>query len=97
MDAIGGNFDLGNATEGEQKLYKVLGRLLRGLFHDVANSVGDRSLEHYTLGLQASKVYTHELARLEHSSCTRILPLRQVKCKPFPMGDCVSEISRRNP
>ena len=56
------------------------------LFHNVTNSVGDRGLEHHTLGLQASKVHTHELARLEHHSCTKILPLREVKCKPFPMG-----------
>jgi hypothetical protein len=66
MDAVGGDFDFGNASEGEQKLYEVLGWLFRSLFHNVANSVGDRSLEHYTLGLQASKVHTHELAGLEH-------------------------------
>jgi hypothetical protein len=63
----------------------------------VVNSVGDRSLEHYTLGLQASKVHTHELAGLEHDSSTKILPPREVKCKPFPMGSCFSESSRRNP
>jgi hypothetical protein len=70
MDAVGGDFDFGNATEGEQKLYEVLGWFFRSLFHNVANSVGDRSLEHYALGLQASKVNTHELAGLEHDSCT---------------------------
>ncbi len=96
MDAVGGDFDFGNATKGEQKLYEVFGWLFRSLFHNVANSVGDRSLEHYTLGLQASKVHTHELAGLEHDSCTRILPLRNVKCKPFPMGSCFSGSSRRN-
>jgi hypothetical protein len=37
------------------------------------------------------------LARLEHHACMKILPLREVKCKPFPMLDCFSEISRRNP
>ncbi len=82
--------------EGEQKLYEVLGWLFRSLFHNVANSVGDRSLEHYALGLQASKVHTHEVAGLEHDSC-KILPLREVKCKPFPMGSCFSRSSRRNP
>ena len=46
-------------------------------FHNVANSVGDGSLEHYTLALQASKVHTHDLAGLEHDSCTRILQLRK--------------------
>src|SRR6266851_2942350 len=71
VDAVGGDFDFGNAAEGEQKLYEVLGWLFRSLFHNVANSVGDRSLEHYTLGLQASKVHTQELAGLEHDSCTR--------------------------
>jgi hypothetical protein len=47
---------------------------------EVTNSVGDRSLEHYTLGLEASKVHAHELTRLEHRSCTKILPPREVKC-----------------
>jgi hypothetical protein len=47
---------------------RYLGGLFRGLFHDVANGVGDRSLEHYSLGLEASKVHTHDLARLEHHS-----------------------------
>src|SRR6266851_3582769 len=69
VDAVGGDFDFGNATEGEQKLYEVYGWLFRGLFDNVTNSVGDRGLEHHTLGLQASKVHTHELARLEHHSC----------------------------
>ena len=71
--------------------------VVRSLLHNVANSVGDRGLEHYTLGLQPSKVHTHKLAGLEHDSCTRILPLRHVKCKPFPMRSCFSESSRRNP
>ncbi len=76
MNAVGGDFDFANATKGEQKLHEVLGWLFRS----------DRSLEHYTLSLQASKVHTHELAGVEHDSCTRILQLRNVKCKPFPMG-----------
>jgi hypothetical protein len=54
MDAVGGDFDFGNATEGEQKLYEVLGWSFRSLFHNVANSVGDSSLEHYTLGLPSA-------------------------------------------
>jgi len=53
VDAVGGDFDFGNATEGEQQLYEVLGWLFRGLLHNVANGVGDRGLEHHTLGLQA--------------------------------------------
>jgi len=53
VDAVGGDFDFGNAAEGEQKLYEVLGRLFRSLLHNVANCVGDRGLEHDTLGLQA--------------------------------------------
>jgi len=43
---------------------RYLGGLFRRLFHNVANSVSDRSLEHYTLGLQASKVHTHEFGRV---------------------------------
>jgi len=53
VDAVGGDFDFGNATEGEQKLYEVFGWLFRSLFHNVANGVGDRGLEHHALGLQA--------------------------------------------
>src|SRR5229473_5551960 len=82
VDAVGGDFDFGNAAEGEQKLYEVLGWLFRSLFHNVANSVGDRGLEHHTLGLQAGQVRTHELARLQHDS--KIVALRAVKCKPSP-------------
>ena len=73
VDAVGGDFDFGNAAEGEQQLYEVLGWLFRSLFHNVANSVGDRGLEHHALGLQAGKVHTHELARLENGSHTKIL------------------------
>jgi len=53
VDAVSGDFDLGNAAEREQEFYEVLGWLLRSLFHNVTNSVGDRGLEHHTLGLQA--------------------------------------------
>src|SRR6202140_5968597 len=49
----------------------------------MTNSVGDRSLEHHTLSLEASEVHAHGLARLEHRSCTIILPPREVKCKVF--------------
>jgi len=53
VDAVGGDFDFGDAAEGEQKFYEVLGWLFRSLFHNVANSIGDRGLEHHALGLQA--------------------------------------------
>jgi hypothetical protein len=36
------------------------------LFDDVTNGVGDRGLEHHALGLEARKVHTNDLARLEH-------------------------------
>ena len=85
VDAVGGDFDFGNAAEGEQKLYEVLRRLFRSLFDNVANGVGDRGLEHHTFGLQAGEVHTHELARLQHDFYTKILPPRVVKCKPSPM------------
>jgi hypothetical protein len=83
VDAVSGDFDFRDATEGKEQLYEIFGRLFRGLFHNVANGVGDCGLEHHALGLQASKVHTHELARLKHRFCTMILPLREVKCKPF--------------
>ena len=64
---------------------RYLGGCFRSLFHNVTSSVGDRSPEHYTLGLEASEVHAYDLARLEHRSCTKILPPREVKCKPFAM------------
>ena len=79
VDAVGGDFDFSNAAEGEQELYEVLRRLFRSLLHDVANSIGDRGLEHDAFGLQAGQVDTHELAWLQHDS--KIVPLRAVKCK----------------
>jgi len=84
VDAVGGDFDFGNAAEGEQKLYEVLGRLFRSLFYNVANGVSDRGLEHDTLGLQAGKVHAHELAGLEHHFSTKILAPRGVKSKLSP-------------
>jgi hypothetical protein len=82
VDAVGGDFDFGNATEGKQKFYEVLGWLFRSLFHDVADSVGDSGLEHDTLSLQAGEVDAHELAWLQHD--LKIVPLRAVKCKESP-------------
>jgi hypothetical protein len=41
VDAVGGDFDFTNATEGEQELYEVFGRLFRGLFDNVPDGVGD--------------------------------------------------------
>ncbi len=96
VDAVGGDFDFGNAAEREQELYEVLGWLLGSLFHDVANRVGDRGLEHDALGLQAGKVHAHELAGLEHESYTRIVALRVVKCKAFASEQsCTARIHRK--
>jgi len=53
VDAVGGDFDFGNAAEGEQELNEVRGRLFGGLFNNVGNRVGDGGLEHHTLGLEA--------------------------------------------
>jgi hypothetical protein len=83
VDAVGGDFDFGNAAEGEQQIYEVLGRLFRSLFHNVGNGVGDRGLEHDALGLQAGQVHAYELAGLQHDS--NIVPPQVVKCKPAPM------------
>jgi hypothetical protein len=82
VDAVGGDFDFGNAAEGEQELYEVPRWLLGSLFHEMGNSVGDRGLEHDTLGLQAGEVHAHELSGLEDNSDTKIFPLRVAKCKP---------------
>src|SRR5260370_3532021 len=68
VDAVSGNFDFGNTAEGEQKLYEVYGWLFGGLFDNVTNRVGDRVLEHHTLGLQPSKVRTPQLLPCEHQS-----------------------------
>lgn len=86
VDAIFGNFDFRNPAEGEEELYEVLGRLLRGLFNDMGDSVGDRRLEHHALGMKAGQVDAYELPCLQHQSPKRILPLPGTKCKAFPLG-----------
>ncbi len=68
VDAVGGDFDFGDPAEGEEQLYEVLGRLFRGLLHDMCDSVGDCRLEHHTLGLEAGQIHAHELAWLQHRS-----------------------------
>src|SRR5260370_13058338 len=78
VDAVGGDFDFGNAAEGEQKLYEVLGRLFGGLFHNVGDSVGDRRLEHDALGPQASEAHTHELSGFEFRAHMKIIPPQAV-------------------
>jgi hypothetical protein len=65
VDAVGGDFDFGNAAEGEQELNEIPGRLFGDLFHNVGNGIGDRGLEHDSLGLKAGQVHAHELAGLE--------------------------------
>ena len=82
MDAVCGNFDLGNAAEGEQELHEVRGRLFGGLSDNVGNGVGNRSLEHDALGLEAGQVHTHELSGLECRGHRKIVAPRAVKCKP---------------
>jgi hypothetical protein len=44
VNALGRNFDFSDPTEGEQQLYKVLGRLFVGLLHDVADSISNGCL-----------------------------------------------------
>ena len=66
MDAIGWNLDFADSTEGEQQLHEILRRLFRSLPYDMGDGIRDRSLEHNALGLEASKVYPYDLARLKH-------------------------------
>jgi len=70
VDAVGGDFDFGNAAEGKQKFYEVLGRLFRSLFHNVGKRVGDRGLEHHTFGLQAGSVPTQKAALNNSDRCS---------------------------
>jgi hypothetical protein len=86
VNAVFGDFDFGDSAEGEEKLYEVFGRLLRGLLHDMGDGVGDRGLEHHALGMEAGQVNAHELPRLQHQSPRRILPLPDPKCKVSPLG-----------
>ncbi len=81
VDAVGGDFDFGDAAEGEQELHEVRGRLVGGLFHNVGHGVSNRSLEHDALGLEAGQVHTHELSGLECRRHREIVPRRAVKCK----------------
>jgi hypothetical protein len=53
VDAVGGNFYVGDAAEGEEEFHEVLGWLFGGLFDDVGDSVGDCGLEGYAAGIEA--------------------------------------------
>jgi hypothetical protein len=77
VDAVGGDFDFGDPAEREEQLYEVLGRLFRGLLHDMGDGVGDRGLKHHAFGLEAGKIHAHELACLEHES-SRLTALRSL-------------------
>src|SRR5229473_1904893 len=95
VDAVGGDFDFGNAAEGEQKLYEVLGRLLRSLFYNVGNRVGDGGLEHHALGLQAGKVHTHELSGLQHDlQCFSNLDSQDLVFNTFVKAEKAARLNR---
>ena len=57
VDAVGGNFYVGDATEGEEEFYEVFGRLVGGLFDDVGYGIGDSGLEGNSAGVEAGEVY----------------------------------------
>jgi len=65
VDAVGGNFYMGDAAEGEEEFNEILGWLFGGLFDDVGDGVGDCGLEGYAAGIEACQVYADELAWLE--------------------------------
>ena len=81
MDAVGGDFHLGDPAEGEQKFHEVFGRLLGSLFDDVGNGVGDGRLEGYAAGVEAGEVYANELPGLEDRAHMRMFALGGEKCK----------------
>jgi len=65
------------------------------LFEDVGESIGDRCLEHHTLGLEAGQVHAYELTWFQHLCPFRgpsrtILPLLETKCKLLPIL-CLAE------
>ena len=66
MDAVGGDFYLGDAAEGEEEFYEIGGRLLGDLFDDVGYGVGDGGLEGDSAGAEACEIYADELAWFEH-------------------------------
>jgi hypothetical protein len=81
VDAVGGDFYLGDTAEGEEEFYQVFGRLFGGLFEDVGDGVGDSGLERDSVGVEAGEVYVDELAWLEDWLHERIVALCVVKCK----------------
>ena len=52
VDAVGRNFYVGDAAEGEEEFHEVLGWLFGGLFDDVGDGVGDCGLEGYAAGIE---------------------------------------------
>jgi hypothetical protein len=81
MDAVGGDFYLGDAAEGEQEFYEVFGRLFGSLFDDVGDGVGDSGLKGYSAGVEACEVHAHGLAWLEHCGHQTMFALAAGKCK----------------
>ena len=57
MDAVSGDFYVGDAAEGEEEFYQVFGRLVGGLFDDVSYGIGDGGLEGDSPGIEAGEVY----------------------------------------
>jgi hypothetical protein len=51
VDAVSGDFDLGDTAERKKQLNEVSGWLFGGLFYDVGDGVGNRGLKHHTPGL----------------------------------------------
>jgi len=65
--AIGGNFHLADPAERKKQSDEILGRVLRRLFDDVADRVGDGGVEGYLLDLHTREVDADQLSRLERS------------------------------
>src|SRR5205085_12421094 len=81
MDAVGGDFYLGDASEGEEEFHEVGGRLFGDLFDDVGHGVGDGGLEGDSAGAEAGEIYADELAWLEHSFCRATSIARTRHCR----------------
>src|SRR5882724_2898281 len=81
MDAVGGDFYLGDAAEGEEEFYEVFGRLFGSLFDDVGDGVSDSGLKGYSAGVEAREVHADELAWLEDCGHQTMFALAAGKCK----------------
>jgi len=99
-DAVGGDFDFGDAAEGEEEFNQVFRRRVGRLTDDVTNGVGDRGVEQDALNLDAGEVDADHVSGLEGSVehgvilSPRAVQVRQVRLAGAAMTSVESRVKK---